>query len=85
MKAYGEGKAAYFATPPVQLVLALQASLKLITSQSPSVAERFTKHKEASGKFKDAVQKMGLSLVPASREAAANGMTAICGFLIYCS
>jgi alanine-glyoxylate transaminase/serine-glyoxylate transaminase/serine-pyruvate transaminase len=36
MKAYEAGSAAYFATPPVNLIYAFHASLLLITAKAPS-------------------------------------------------
>jgi len=41
MKAYESGSAAYFATPPVNLIYAFHASLSAITKSSPSLADRF--------------------------------------------
>jgi len=78
MEAYGKGAAAYFATPSVQLIYALQASLTTMTTKSPSLEERFALHKEASQRLKSEIQNtMGLSLVTKSNDAAANGMTAV--------
>ncbi|CAD6573861.1 MAG: hypothetical protein CYPHOPRED_005231 [Cyphobasidiales sp. Tagirdzhanova-0007] len=77
MEAYGKGSAAYFATPPVQIIYALQASLTSMTEKSPTLEERFALHKEASNKLKTAIQDMGLVLVTLSNGAAANGMTAV--------
>jgi len=77
MEAYSKGSAAYFATPAVQLIYALQASLTTMTTRSPSLEERFAMHKEASKKLKTAIQDMGISLVTKSSDAAANGMTAV--------
>ena len=64
MRAYEAGQALYFATPPVNLIYALNASLKLITATSPSLKERFALHKEASRRVKDAVRELGMSMVP---------------------
>lgn len=77
MQAYEAGQAKYFATPPVQLVYALHASLKSITEQSPSLSERFAAHKAASKHFKDSLTDLGLDFVPLSRDIAANGMSAV--------
>lgn len=77
MEAYNKGAAAYFATPPVQIIYALQAALTTMTTKSPSLEERFALHKEASAKIKDTVQSWGLKLVTKSSDAAANGMTAV--------
>ncbi|KAK1923991.1 putative alanine-glyoxylate transaminase [Papiliotrema laurentii] len=77
MRAYEEGRAAYFATPPVQLVYALQAALNAIVEGKQSLEERFAAHKAASNKFKDAMASLGFDFVPLSREVAANGMSAV--------
>ncbi|TFK39394.1 pyridoxal phosphate-dependent transferase [Crucibulum laeve] len=82
MKAYESGAAAYFATPPVNLVYAFHASLKLITAKGGkeggvSIEERFKLHKEASRRIKDAAKELGLKPVALKDEEAANGMTAL--------
>ena len=59
---------------PVQLIYALHASLTHITTSSPSLTERFALHKAASNKIKDAMEELGLGLIPLSRHASANGM-----------
>ena len=73
--AYDNAQPAYFATPPVQLVTALEESLKIITEGSVSLADRFRMHKETSKKVKQAVTDLGLNMVPVNQDAAANGMT----------
>jgi alanine-glyoxylate transaminase/serine-glyoxylate transaminase/serine-pyruvate transaminase len=77
MKAYEGGTAAYFATPPVNLIYALNTSLKTITkSPEVSLEERFKLHQEASQRIKAAAKEIGLEQVPDS-ENAANSMTAL--------
>ncbi|ODO08397.1 alanine-glyoxylate transaminase/serine-glyoxylate transaminase/serine-pyruvate transaminase [Cryptococcus wingfieldii CBS 7118] len=75
MQNYEAGKPSYFATPPVQLIYALNTSLKAILS-SP-IADRFAAHKKASAYVKDSLAELGLDFVPKSRDIAANGMTAV--------
>jgi len=76
MQAYESRKPMYFATPPVQLIYALNTSLKQIL-QRP-MASRFQDHKKASSMVKDFVErKLGLKTIPNSREESANGMTAV--------
>lgn len=48
-----------------------------MTTQSPSLEERFALHKEASKHIKDTIQGLGLKLVTVKSDAAANGMTAV--------
>jgi alanine-glyoxylate transaminase/serine-glyoxylate transaminase/serine-pyruvate transaminase len=74
MRLYAERKPCYFATPPVQLIKALHASLKLIVSQP--VEKRFEQHAAASNFVKSTLNKWGLKLVP-ERSAAANTLTAV--------
>ena len=76
MKAYEGGSAAYFATPPVNLIYAFNESLKQITKQSPSVEERFRLHRETSARIKKAAEEQGLKQLPVKPSVAANGMTA---------
>ncbi|KAF8582723.1 PLP-dependent transferase [Ramaria rubella] len=77
MKAYEEGKPAYFATPPVNLVYAFQASLMQIIKGVPSLEERIRLHRETSQRIKKAVKDLGLRQVPLDDSVAANGMTAV--------
>jgi alanine-glyoxylate transaminase/serine-glyoxylate transaminase/serine-pyruvate transaminase len=81
MKAYESGSAAYFATPPVNLIYAFHASLSLITAKSssslPSLSERFALHHAASQRIKSAARSMGLKQLPLQESEAANGMTAL--------
>ncbi|PCH44378.1 PLP-dependent transferase [Wolfiporia cocos MD-104 SS10] len=77
MQAYEKGSAAYFATPPVNLIYAYHASLTQITKGSPSLEERFALHRQASKRVKDAVAALGLKQLPFDSAFAANGMTAV--------
>jgi len=77
MKAYENGVAAYFATPPVNLVYAYHASLSQITKGTPSLEDRFKMHRQVSQSIKDAVRELDLKQVPLDPAHAANGMTAI--------
>jgi alanine-glyoxylate transaminase/serine-glyoxylate transaminase/serine-pyruvate transaminase len=76
MQAYESRKPMYFATPPVQLIYALNTSLKQILKRP--LADRFADHKKSSATIKDFVEKnLGLRTIPKSREESANGMTAV--------
>lgn len=77
MASYEAGAPAYFATPPVNLIYALEASLKSITEGSPNLEERFAIHKSASALFKSEALKLGFTQVPNNPAHAANGMTAL--------
>lgn len=75
MNSYESRKGMYFATPPVQLILALHTSLKQINSRPLEL--RFQQHKEVSNRIKNSLEELGLKFVPKHREIAANGMTAV--------
>jgi alanine-glyoxylate transaminase / serine-glyoxylate transaminase / serine-pyruvate transaminase len=76
MQAYEARKPMYFATPPVQLIYALNTALKQILARP--LADRFADHVKASTMVKDFVEKkLGLRTLPHSREESANGMTAV--------
>ncbi|KAK0539142.1 hypothetical protein OC842_001076 [Tilletia horrida] len=79
MKAYEAGTPAYFATPPTNLIYALNQSLKTIVSGPVSLEDRFRLHIEISDKVKDFVQhKLGLDqLVADGKKDGAHGMTAV--------
>ncbi|KAI0741549.1 PLP-dependent transferase [Daedaleopsis nitida] len=77
MKAYESGSAAYFATPPVNLIYAYHTALKQITRQSPTLEERFRLHKESSQRIKKAAEELGFKQLPIEPSVAANGMTAL--------
>lgn len=77
MQAYEKGDPAYFATPPVNLVYALHASLTRITKEKPTLEERFRLHREASYRVRHALVELDLRHVAIGRENAANGMTAV--------
>lgn len=80
MRAYEKGSAAYFATPPVNLVYAFHTSLTQITKGEPSLTERFRLHREASQRIKGAIENLGLRQLPVESKQAANGMTAVSSF-----
>lgn len=75
MKAYESGSGAYFATPAVQTVTALKVSLDQILSEP--LDDRFAKHAQVSSNFKTEIEKLGLKILPVSRDVAANGLSAI--------
>ena len=75
MQAYESRKPMYFATPPVQLIYALNTSLKQILSRP--LTDRFAAHLKASKLVKDYVENLGLKTLPNSRAESANGMTAV--------
>lgn len=77
MKAYESGNAAYFATPPVNLIYAYHESLRQITKEEPSLQQRFALHKASSDQVKKVAKELGLEQLPFDPSVAANGMTAV--------
>lgn len=78
MKAYEENRAAYFATPPVNLMYAYHASLQLILrSNTISLHERLERHRKTTEKIRQGAEKLGLKFVAEKLEERANGMTAV--------
>ena len=77
MKKYEDRQPSYFATPAVQLIIALQVSLSQLVSAQGSLTTRFHQHVAASNKVKNFVEGLGLRIVPTSREYAAHTLTAV--------
>jgi hypothetical protein len=72
MKAYEAGTAAYFATPPTNLVYAVHAAMSAITKQSPSLDERLELHREASRDVRKFCTDIGLKLVSCKSTSLCN-------------
>lgn len=74
MQAYEARNPSYFATPPVNLIQALEKSLELIFEEG--MDSRFTRHKRLAQKFRDEMCSLGLSFIPKSEEITANTLSA---------
>ncbi len=74
MQAYEGRKPAYFGTPPVNLIYALNVSLGLILQEG--LDKRFERHSRTAQAFQAAIQAWGLGQVPLSPADAAHTMTA---------
>jgi alanine-glyoxylate transaminase/serine-glyoxylate transaminase/serine-pyruvate transaminase len=74
MQGYEGRKVAYFGTPAVNLVYALDVSLKQILAEG--IETRFKRHTAISTAFKAGIQALGLDQVPLKPEFAAHTMTA---------
>lgn len=74
MRAYEARKAAYFATPAVNLVHALNTSLSQILAEG--MPARFLRHRAIGLACKAGLQAMGLGQVPLRPEFAANTLSA---------
>ncbi|KAI9592989.1 pyridoxal phosphate-dependent transferase [Syncephalis fuscata] len=75
MHAYEKRTGSYFGTPPVQLIMAMDVSLKIILSHG--MEKIFAEHVAVSKHVKQLVQSWSLKLVPQTNEMAANAMTAV--------
>ncbi len=75
MRAYEERRPGYFGTPAVNLVAALNTSLKQILDEGMDA--RFARHERLAGAFRSGIRALGLDIVPASDELAAPTLTAI--------
>ncbi|MDH3322509.1 MAG: alanine--glyoxylate aminotransferase family protein [Flavobacteriaceae bacterium] len=75
MRAYQERKPSYFGTPPVNLIVALETSLKIINSEG--IENTIKRHQKLASAFRSAVLSLGLDILPANNEIAANTLTAI--------
>ena len=69
MEAYEARKASYFATPPVNLICALNVSLERILGEG--MKERFARHQRFGSACREAIQALGLRQVPDMKHAAA--------------
>lgn len=74
MKAYESRKPSYFGTPAVNLVQALEVSLKLILTEG--LEQRFIRHRTISKAFRAALEAMNLSFIANSEEISPNTLTA---------
>jgi alanine-glyoxylate transaminase / serine-glyoxylate transaminase / serine-pyruvate transaminase len=74
-EAYEAGKPAYFATPAVNLIAALEVSLRQILEEG--MEKRFARHDLCARAFRAAWKAMGLQLVPKTEALAANTLSAV--------
>jgi alanine-glyoxylate transaminase/serine-glyoxylate transaminase/serine-pyruvate transaminase len=75
MQAYEARQRRYFATPPVNLIWALHASLGQILAEG--MAARFARHRLLSQAFRAAMVALGLEQVPVRSELAAHTLSAV--------
>jgi alanine-glyoxylate transaminase/serine-glyoxylate transaminase/serine-pyruvate transaminase len=74
MQAYAARKTAYFGTPAVNLVFALNVSLGLILAEG--IEARTARHQRIAKAARAGIQALGLGQVPVTEEIAAHTMTA---------
>lgn len=75
MKAYQERRPSYFGTPPVNLIAALEVSLKQIHNEG--IKNRVKRHQELATYFREGVASLGLQIIPQTNEIAANTLSAV--------
>jgi alanine-glyoxylate transaminase / serine-glyoxylate transaminase / serine-pyruvate transaminase len=74
MEAYAERRPAYFGTPAVNLVAALEVSLGNILREG--LEARFGRHRKLAGAFRASMKALGLQMIPAGGHEA-NTLSAI--------
>jgi alanine-glyoxylate transaminase/serine-glyoxylate transaminase/serine-pyruvate transaminase len=74
MEAYAEARPAYFGTPPVNLIAALDVSLRMILAEGLRV--RFERHRRIGRAFRAAMHALGLDMIPVNETVAANTLSA---------
>ena len=75
MKAYENRKPSYFGTPPVNLIVALETSLKIIVKEG--MEARVNRHRNLAEAFRSALESIRLKFLPESEEICANTLTAV--------
>lgn len=75
MQAYEEGRPSYFGTPSVNLVAALEVSLKMILDEG--MEKRVARHEVLAKEFRQKIKNMGFRMMPVNKECAANTLSAI--------
>jgi len=74
MKAYEDRKPSYFGTPAVNLVVALDVSLRQIVAEG--MVSRFTRHEHLASAFRAGASALGLGFVATELDHRANTLTA---------
>ncbi|NRT16847.1 alanine-glyoxylate transaminase/serine-glyoxylate transaminase/serine-pyruvate transaminase [Flavobacterium sp. 28A] len=75
MKAYEERKPSYFGTPAVNLIVALETSLKIICKEG--IEKRVQRHQSLAKAFRAAIASLKLTILATSNTIAANTLTAV--------
>ncbi len=75
MEAYEAGRPSYFATPPVNLVCALDVSLGQILREG--MEARFARHQRMARAFRAGWRALGLRMLPVSESVAAHTLSAL--------
>jgi len=75
MQAYEARKPSYFGTPPVQLIMALNVSLKQILAYGMDIV--FARHRDVDARIKSALRGWGLKMVAYEEGGAAHTLSAV--------
>lgn len=75
MQAYEARRPGYFGTPPVNLILALQVSLRIILEEG--MEARFRRHRLIARAFQAAMEALGLRQLPSSPDLRAPTISAV--------
>ncbi len=75
MEAYEAGRPSYFATPPVNLVCALEVSLGQLLAEG--MEARFARHRHMARAFRAGWSALGLKMLPVSASVTANTLSAV--------
>jgi len=75
MEGYERGAPQYFATPPVNLILALDVSLGHLVAEG--MEARFARHARMAGAFRAAWRALGLTILPVDDSMAAHTLSAV--------
>ncbi|WP_338604188.1 alanine--glyoxylate aminotransferase family protein [Sulfolobus tengchongensis] len=75
MRSMEEGKAAYFATPPVHVILQLAEALKLIEKEG--IENRVKRHSVVAGAIRAGLEALGLEIVARKPESYSNTVTGV--------
>jgi alanine-glyoxylate transaminase/serine-glyoxylate transaminase/serine-pyruvate transaminase len=75
MRAYEERRPSYFGTPAVNLVVALETSLKIICKEGMDKSVK--RHRSLAKAFRAGIASLNLSILPKTNKIAANTLTAI--------
>lgn len=74
MQAYEARRPSYFATPPINLIMGLETSLKLMLKEG--MEARFNRHIAMAKLFREAMTALGLRFIPVRKEVMAHTLSA---------
>jgi alanine-glyoxylate transaminase/serine-glyoxylate transaminase/serine-pyruvate transaminase len=75
MRAYEERRPSYFGTPAVNLIVALETSLKIICKEG--MDKRVKRHQSLAKAFRAGIASMNIKTLPKTDKIAANTLTAV--------